>query len=205
MKLRITVDGKAYEIEVEVAPAENAIYGVGGYVPMSPVRVPAPPPAAWPPGPTIPAAPGAAPAAPPNEEKVCRSPISGIVVRVTAQPGQQIRVGDAVLVLEAMKMETDITAPFAGKIKSITVKVGDSVITSGLGGRFPSGFAVGTVTRLEPDDSRAFLVGDVRPAAQLDRGRDVLLLRQTRVALSPAATPPPAVTPPASPADGPRP
>jgi rod shape-determining protein MreC len=94
---------------------------------------------------------------------------------------------------------------------SSDVKVGDSVITSGLGGRFPSGFAVGTVTRLEPDDSRAFLVGDVRPAAQLDRGRDVLLLRQTRVALSPAATTPPTVTPPASasspgsPSDGPRP
>jgi len=57
---------------------------------------------------------------------------------------------------------------------------------------------VGTVTRLEPDDSRAFLVGDVRPAAQLDRGRDVLLLRQTRVALPPAATTTPVVTPPAS-------
>lgn len=60
---------------------------------------------------------------------------------------------------------------------SSDVKLGDSVVTSGLGGRFPSGFAVGTVMRLQPDDSRAFLVGDVRPAAQLDRGRDVLLLR----------------------------
>jgi rod shape-determining protein MreC len=93
---------------------------------------------------------------------------------------------------------------------SSEVKVGDSVITSGLGGRFPSGFAVGTVTRLEPDDSRAFLVGDVRPAAQLDRGRDVLLLRQTRVALPPAVPPPaptstPSTSTPASPAAGPRP
>jgi rod shape-determining protein MreC len=93
---------------------------------------------------------------------------------------------------------------------SSDVKVGDSVITSGLGGRFPSGFAVGTVTRLEPDDSRAFLVGDVRPAAQLDRGRDVLLLRQTRVALPPAAATPAITAPasastPAAPADGPRP
>ena len=61
---------------------------------------------------------------------------------------------------------------------SSDVKVGDSIITSGLGGRFPSGFAVGTVTRLGPDESRAFLIGDVHPAAQLDRGRDVLLLRQ---------------------------
>lgn len=70
---------------------------------------------------------------------------------------------------------------------SSDVKVGDSIVTSGLGGRFPSGFAVGTVTRLEPDDSRAFLVGSVRPAAQLDRGRDVLLLRQTR-AIAPAGS-----------------
>jgi rod shape-determining protein MreC len=57
------------------------------------------------------------------------------------------------------------------------VKVGDVVVTSGLGGRFPAGFPVGTVTALRPDDSHAFLVGDLRPAAQLDRGRDVLLLR----------------------------
>ena len=60
---------------------------------------------------------------------------------------------------------------------SSDVKVGDSVVTSGLGGRFPAGFAVGTVMSLQPDDSRAFLVGQLRPAAQLDRGRDVLLLK----------------------------
>lgn len=125
MKLNITVDGKMYEVEVEVAPPEHPIYGVGGYVPMSPVRVPAPPPA--PPAPAAAPLPGAVSSLPVNEEKVCRSPISGIVVRVSAQPGQQIQVGDAVLVLEAMKMETDITAPVAGKIKSITVNVGDSV------------------------------------------------------------------------------
>ena len=58
------------------------------------------------------------------------------------------------------------------------IKVGDALITSGIGGRFPAGFAVGTVAALHPDDSHAFLVGDVVPAAQLDRGRDVLLLRQ---------------------------
>ena len=71
--------------------------------------------------------PAAATAGAVDEEKVCRSPISGIVVRVTAQAGQQIQVGDAVLVLEAMKMETDITAPVPGKIRAINVKVGDSV------------------------------------------------------------------------------
>ncbi|KGQ17980.1 Rod shape-determining protein MreC [Lysobacter dokdonensis DS-58] len=60
---------------------------------------------------------------------------------------------------------------------SSDVKVGDVVVTSGLGKRFPAGFPVGTISALRPDDSRAFLVGDVTPAAQLDRGRDVLLLR----------------------------
>jgi rod shape-determining protein MreC len=60
---------------------------------------------------------------------------------------------------------------------SSDVKVGDVVVTSGLGERFPAGFPVGTITALRPDESRAFLLGDVAPAAQLDRGRDVLLLR----------------------------
>lgn len=57
------------------------------------------------------------------------------------------------------------------------VKVGDEVVTSGLGGRFPAGFPIGTVTELHHDDSRTFLVGTLKPAAQLDRGRDVLLLK----------------------------
>jgi methylmalonyl-CoA carboxyltransferase 1.3S subunit len=124
VKLKITVDGKTYEVDVEVAQPEHPIYGVGGYFPMSPARVPAQAPtAAVPPPPVA----GEAPGAPVNEEKVCRSPISGIVVRVTTQTGQQIQVGDGVLVLEAMKMETDITAPVAGKVSTITVNVGDSV------------------------------------------------------------------------------
>lgn len=63
---------------------------------------------------------------------------------------------------------------------SSDVRTGDVVITSGLGGRFPPGFPVGTITALQPDDNRAFLVGEVSAAAQLDRGRDVLLLRERR-------------------------
>jgi methylmalonyl-CoA carboxyltransferase small subunit len=124
VKLKITVDGKTYEVDVEVAQPEHPIYGVGGYFPMSPARVPAPAPAVAAPPPL---AAGEAPSAPVNEEKVCRSPISGIVVRITAKPGQQIQIGDGVLVLEAMKMETDITAPVAGTISTINVNVGDSV------------------------------------------------------------------------------
>lgn len=60
---------------------------------------------------------------------------------------------------------------------SAEVEVGDEIVTSGLGGRFPPGFPVGKVTTLRPDDSHAFLIGELTPAAKLDRGQDVLLLR----------------------------
>lgn len=70
--------------------------------------------------------------------------------------------------------------------RTADVQVGDLVQTSGIGGRFPAGFPVGTVERLKPDDSRAFLVGDLKPAAELNRGREVLLLRELRGRLNPA-------------------
>ncbi|MEE7547315.1 rod shape-determining protein MreC, partial [Xanthomonas sp. Kuri4-1] len=60
---------------------------------------------------------------------------------------------------------------------SAGVQVGDEIVTSGLGGRFPAGFPVGSIAALRPDDSHAFLVGEIKPAAKLDRGRDVLLLK----------------------------
>jgi rod shape-determining protein MreC len=72
---------------------------------------------------------------------------------------------------------------------SSDVKVGDVVVTSGLGGRFPPGFPVGTIAKLQPNESRAFLVGELKPAAQLDRGRDVLLLKRVlRPLPAPTAT-----------------
>jgi methylmalonyl-CoA carboxyltransferase small subunit len=120
VKLKINVDGRNYEVEVEVAEEDRPFLGVGGYMPMpSAVRMPA-----------HAAAPAAGPAAPApveNEEKVCRSPISGVVVRVNAQAGQQIQVGDPLVVLEAMKMETNITAPVAAKVAKVNVNVGESV------------------------------------------------------------------------------
>ena len=75
---------------------------------------------------------------------------------------------------------------------SADVRAGDQLLTSGLGGRFPAGFVVGSVGPLSTDDSRAFLEGPVVPAAQMDRGRDVLLLRGQ--APVPAASPSPAPT-----------
>lgn len=73
---------------------------------------------------------------------------------------------------------------------SSDIRVGDIIVTSGLGGRFPPGFPVGRILALRPDESRAFLEGDVRPSAQLDRGREVLLLRSNRVTLPAPPAPP---------------
>ena len=62
-----------------------------------------------------------------DESKVCRSPFSGTVAKISAQAGQTIQVNDVLLILEAMKMETVITAPIAGKVAKINVNVGDAV------------------------------------------------------------------------------
>jgi methylmalonyl-CoA carboxyltransferase small subunit len=124
VKLNIKIDQKTYEVEVEAAEPDAPSQPPRGYVMESaPVRVPAAPLAA-------PPAPLAAPPAPSgsvNEEKVCRSPVSGNVVRVMAHAGQSIQVGDVLLVLEAMKMETNITAPVSGKLAAVKVNAGESV------------------------------------------------------------------------------
>ena len=117
MKLKLTVDGKLYEVDVEVAETEQP---QPSYVP--PVGQPRRETAA---GGAPPARSGGDKVA--DETKVCRSPIAGLVARAPVQVGQQIQVNDVLLVLEAMKMETQITAPIAGKIAKINVAVGDSV------------------------------------------------------------------------------
>jgi methylmalonyl-CoA carboxyltransferase small subunit len=121
MKLNITVDSKKYEVEVEVADPMNAPHAAAQRIDTS-LRIPAAAPVLPPNG-----APKPADSGPVDEAKVCRSPVSGIVVRVTSQVGQQIQSGDTLLVLEAMKMETNITAPGAGKIKKINVAQGEAV------------------------------------------------------------------------------
>ena len=117
MKLKITIDNKNYEVDVEVAEPESS----GGAsrlqaVESSAVRTSFAVAAALPTG-----------AASVIEDKVCRSPVSGLVASVTAQAGQMLQVGDVLLVLEAMKMETQVTAPVAGQVAAIKVKAGESV------------------------------------------------------------------------------
>lgn len=73
--------------------------------------------------------------------------------------------------------------------KNRDVQVGDALVTSGLGGRFPPGFPVATIGALHPDESQSFLIGELVPAAQLDRGRDVLLLRSGALPAIPEPAP----------------
>ncbi len=123
MKLKITVDDKTFEVDVEVAETDHSVlppsYPVGSAL-LSGQLAGAPAAA-----PVLPGAAAQTPVA--DEAKVCRSPVTGIVVKVVAQPGQTLQVGDTLLVLEAMKMETNISAPVAGKVAAINLKAGDNV------------------------------------------------------------------------------
>jgi biotin carboxyl carrier protein len=118
VKLKITVDGKTYEVDVEAAEPETvAPFMKNRAMGSAPVRVPAAPAPGRPSGDDKQV----------DETKVCRSPVSGIVIKVATQVGQTLQTGDVLLVLEAMKMETNITAPGPGKIAAIPVNAGDSV------------------------------------------------------------------------------
>ena len=71
------------------------------------------------------------------------------------------------------------------------IRRGDLLISSGLGGRFPAGFPVGTVTALQADKLRLFVTADATPAAHLERGSEVLLVsnRPAPVDVGPPAPP----------------
>lgn len=123
MKLNIAIDGKSYEVDVEVPEQEMAPRAYPSYLPPtapSATVVPSPTPVAAAPKPN-----GGESVA--DESKVCRSPIAGVVIRVNCQEGQKLQPDDLLMVLEAMKMETNVTAPIAGKVKCINVEPGDPV------------------------------------------------------------------------------
>jgi methylmalonyl-CoA carboxyltransferase small subunit len=111
LKLRIVVEGKAYEVEVDILDeAAPDPVAVAPEIQSSVL------PAAGKPGPS-----GG------NEDRIVRSPLAGMVVRVYVEAGQQVQANDLLMVLEAMKMETNINAPIAGKIKSVDVAPGHAV------------------------------------------------------------------------------
>lgn len=114
-RYNITVNGNTYEVIVEEADGAVA-------APVAPIAAPAP--AAAPKA--TPAAPKAAPAGPAGANKVT-SPMPGTILNVKVNPGQAVKKGDVICVLEAMKMENDIPAPCDGTIASINVQKGATV------------------------------------------------------------------------------
>ena len=113
-KFVVTIDGKNYEVGVEEIGADQTV--------VNTVAAPAAAPAAQ-------AAP-AAPAAPVSGEKVL-SPFPGLIKKFLVNEGDTVKKDQPILVLEAMKMDNDITAPCAGKI-SFKTAVGNNVETNAL-------------------------------------------------------------------------
>ncbi|MCD4847642.1 MAG: biotin/lipoyl-binding protein [Candidatus Aegiribacteria sp.] len=60
-------------------------------------------------------------------EKVIKAPMPGLVVEINVNEGDQVKAGDTLLVLEAMKMQNEIAAPASGIILNISVKSGATV------------------------------------------------------------------------------
>ena len=128
MNYIVTVNGEKYDVEVERVG--------GGSSPLSrrpmertarpreaaPVAQSAPVPQAATP------APAAAPAAAGSAGAVV-SPMPGTILEVKVKEGDAVSVGQVVVILEAMKMETEIVSEVAGSVSAIRVKKGDAVDT----------------------------------------------------------------------------
>jgi len=122
LKLQIGIDGKFYEVEVEVVEDDEVqhhpYYGMSyPLVPATVHSVAAPAASAQ----------AAASSKTGDEDRLCRSPIAGVVIRANVVPGQTIAENELLMVIEAMKMETNVTAPCSGIVKSVRVAAGDSV------------------------------------------------------------------------------
>ena len=110
----ITVNGSVYDVVVEEGQTSGA---PAAAAPAAPKAVPkaAPAPAA------TPAASGAA-----GSVKI-EAGAAGKVFKIEANVGQAVKKGDAVVIVEAMKMEIPVVAPQDGTVASINVAVGDAV------------------------------------------------------------------------------
>ena len=135
MKYVATINGKRYEVEVEKVDAYKSLDRNGVAAPKAPVlaasapraAAPAPAPAAPAPA-TAPAAPAPA-AAPAAGGTTVEAPMPGKVLSVKAAVGQAVKFGEPLVIMEAMKMETEIVAPADGTVSQVLVNTGDSVDT----------------------------------------------------------------------------
>lgn len=109
--VEVTVNGKAYSVEVERETSKVT----------APTRRPAVAPAASAP------APAAAPAAPSASTKTVNAPLPGNIIKIACTVGQAVKTGDVLVVMEAMKMENNIVAESTGTVKNIFVQQGQTV------------------------------------------------------------------------------
>ena len=121
MKYTATLNGKQYEVELERIDAYEPMPRYGE-APAAAPAAPAPAPA--------PAAPAPAPAAAPAAgATTVEAPMPGKILNIKVSAGQAVKFGETVIVMEAMKMETEIVAPADGTVAQILVKAGDAVDT----------------------------------------------------------------------------
>ena len=111
----VTVNGTAYQVELEEAPA--AVPAQASVA--APAQAAAPAPAA---------APAATPAPASGAGKAVTSPLPGVIIAVKVNVGDKVKAGQEVAVLEAMKMENSIEATHDGTVTAINVAKGDSVL-----------------------------------------------------------------------------
>lgn len=123
-KFLIKVNGSEYEVEVEeIRDGSVAAQPVAEFkAAPAPAAAPAPKPAA-------PAAPkpAAKSTAVPAGAVTITAPMPGTILKVNVNPGDAVKKGQVLLILEAMKMENEIVAPNDGKIASVNVEKGVSV------------------------------------------------------------------------------
>ena len=128
MKYKVTLNKRVYEVEVEKGEAML----LDEYDAVAPVPVAAPvaaAPAAA--APVAAAAPAPAPAAPAAVAagEVVKSPMPGNILKIQVSQGQQVKEGDVLIILEAMKMENEIVATKSGSVAQIVVTKGQVVET----------------------------------------------------------------------------
>ena len=127
MKLKITVHGVAYEVDVEVLDPGKGFpthsNGLGSSKRAMPSTADNSKSLNQPVGSDINQVPNQSV----GEKGSVASPIAGTIMEIKCKPGDEISKGQELIVMEAMKMKTAIAAPVSGKIKTVLVAVGDAV------------------------------------------------------------------------------
>ena len=121
--LKITINGTSYDVQVEEVGASEV-----SSAPVAPAPAAAPVPAAAPASAPKAAEPAPAPAAAPAAgAEVISAPMPGTIVSVNVNAGDNVKKGDVLVILEAMKMENEIMAPRDGVVAGTHVNKCDSV------------------------------------------------------------------------------